>query len=148
MLTVVQLCYNCNSFVLFNGNLAHKEPKYSQKLVTDHDAFQSIFIANNAGRDDPTIDMIERKTTVVFDDIMCIIVDRNKVKEARNLDKDDFNTVRRLGVVDTLEQQARMTKKVHYTLFYNLRIDICDIIGNFIYNCNHLFEFYNCIIYI
>ena len=79
---------------------------------------------------DPTIDMIERKTTVVFDDIICIIVDRNKVKEVRNLDKDDYNTVLRLGVVDTLEKQARMTKKVHYTLFYNLRIDIYDIIRN------------------
>ena len=74
-LTVVQLCYNCNSFVLFNGNLAHKEPNYSQKPVTDHDAFQSIFIANNAGRDNPTIDVIEGKTTVVFDYIICIIVD-------------------------------------------------------------------------
>ena len=38
-LTVVQLCYNCNSFILFNGNLAHKEPNYSQKPVTDQDAF-------------------------------------------------------------------------------------------------------------
>ena len=97
---------------------------------------------------DPTIDVIERKTTVVFDDIMCIIVHRNKVKEVRNLDKDDYNTVRRLGVVDTLEKQARMTKKVHYTLFYNLRIDICGIIGNFIYNCNYLFKFHIRIIYI
>jgi len=138
----------CNSFVLFNGNHAHKEPNYSQKLVTDQDAFPSIFKANNAGRDDPTINVIERKTTVVFDDIICIIVDRNKVKEVRNLDKDDYNTVRRLGVVDTLEKQARMTKKVHYTLFYNLRIDIYDIIGNFIYNCNYLFKFHIRIIYI
>ena len=51
----------CNSFVLFKGNLAHREPNYSQKPVTDHDAFQSIFIANNAGRDNPTINVIERK---------------------------------------------------------------------------------------
>ena len=63
----------CNSFVLFNGNLAHKEPNYSQKPVTDQDAFQSIFIANNAGRDNPTINVIERKTTVLFDDIKCIL---------------------------------------------------------------------------
>ena len=147
-LTVVQMCYNCNSYILFNGNLAHKEPNYSQKPVTDHDAFQSIFIANNAGRDNPTIDVIERKTTVVFDDIICIIIDRNKVKEVRNLDKDDYNTVLRLGVVDTLEKQARMTKNLHYTLIYNLRIDFCDIIGNFIYNSNYLFEFHICIIYI
>ena len=106
-LTLIQLCYNCNSFVLFNGNLAHKERNYSQKPVTDHDAFQSIFIASNAGRDNPTIDVIERKT-VVFGDIICIIVDRSKVKEVRNLDKDvdkdDYNTVFGLGVVDTLEK--------------------------------------------
>ncbi len=86
----------CSSFVLFNRNLAHKEPNYSQKPVTDHDAFQSIFIANNAGRDNSTMDVIERKTLVVFDDIICIIIDRNKVKEERNLDKDvnkdDYNT--------------------------------------------------------
>ena len=75
------------------------------------------------------------------------IVDRNKVKEVRNLDKDDYNTVLRLGVVDTLEKQARMTKKVHYTLFYNLRIDIYDIIGNLIYNYNYLFKFHILIIY-
>ena len=96
--------------------------------------------------------MIERKTTVVFDDIICIIVDRNKVKEERNLDKDvnkdDYNTVHRLGVLDTLEKQARMTKKVHYTLFYNLRIDIYDIIGNLIYNCNYLFKFHIRIIFV
>ena len=48
---------------------------------------------------------------MVFNDIICIIIDRNKVKEARNLDKNNYNTVRRLGVVDTLEKQARMTKK-------------------------------------
>ena len=53
---------------------------------------------------DPTINVIERKTTVVFDDIICIIVDRSKVKEVRNLDKDDYNTVFGLGVVDTLEK--------------------------------------------
>ena len=138
----------CNSFVLFNGNLAPKEPNYSHKPVTDHDAFQSNFIANNAGRDNPTIDVIERKTTVVFDDIMCVIVDRNKVKEMRNLDKDYYNTVLRLRVVDTLEKQARMAKKGHYTLFYNLRIDIYDIIGNLIYDCNYLFKFHIHIIYI
>ena len=122
---------------------------YSKREIhikRDHDAFQSIIIANNAGRDNPTIDVIERKTTVVFDDIICIIVDRNKVKEERNLDKDvnkdDYNTVHRLGVVDTLEKQARMTKKVHYTLFYNLRFDIFEIIGNLIYNCNYLFKFH------
>ena len=101
---------------------------------------------------DPTIDVIEEKTTIVFDDIICIILDRNKVKEERNLDidveKDDYNTVRRLGVVDTLEKQARMTKKVHNTLFYNLKIDIYEIIGNLIYNCNYLFKFHICIIYI
>ena len=48
--------------------------------------------------------MIERKQTVVFGDIICIIIDRSKVKEVRNLDKDDYNTVFGLGVVDTLEK--------------------------------------------
>ena len=41
---------------------------------------------------------------MVFDEIICIIVDRSKVKEVRNLDKDDYNTVFGLGVVDTLEK--------------------------------------------
>ena len=54
--------------------------------------------------------MIERKQTVVFEDIICIIVDWSKVKEMRNLDKDDYNTVFGLGVVDTLEKYARMKK--------------------------------------
>ena len=41
---------------------------------------------------------------MVFGDIICIIVDRSKVKEVRNLVKDDYNTVFGLGVVDTLEK--------------------------------------------
>ena len=103
-MTHTHYIYTCNSCALFRRSHAHQEPNYSQKPVTYQDAFPSIFIANNAGRSDPTIDVIERKQTVVFGDIICIIIDRSKVKEVRNLDKDDYNTVFGLGVVDTLEK--------------------------------------------